>query len=658
MTMRPLALCFAGLALVTGATEPSASGWRTDGLPVIARTGQQLPIAVHPDGAGGLYAFWQNDLPLGVYGIHITSTGDPAGGWPAEGRSIPVGSSSLMTAPDHAGGFYMVWDDANSHLIAQRLDSEGSPMWSASGVEVCPAGGHEGGQILVDDGGALVVAWLDTRNSPPPTGPYEKYHPILDVYAQKLDPFGQLQWDSAGVAVCTDSSDQSMLRIVGDDHGGSFLIWTDSRGWLDADHLRMKCMQHFDESGRPLLARDGVGVGDIRGGIMASDGEGGVLIASYDGRNGPGDDSYVQRVDASGTRLWGVGGVPLSTAIYDQRVWTLVPDGAGGAVVAWHDLRNGHDWDIYAQRITALGEVAPGWPAGGLAVSTSSGDQVGPAAVPDGTGGCIVAWFDLRSPDHGYDVYAQRILGNGRIAAGWTDGGIALCTAMGNQVDPSPIIDGKGGAIVAWGDYRAYADIYAQHISGAGTVGDDATTPTLAALIESSAGTGGVRLRWMMQGGPTPAIMVERRETSDGWRPLGEPRIETDGELAMEDHDVVPGRRYGYRLAWTEPSGERASAGEAWVSIPVLPTLAIRGAAPNPTRGPVDVSFSLANDHPAMLECLDVNGRLAMRREVGSLGSGEHVIRLDAGAAWHVGIYFVRLTQDGSSRVARAVVMN
>ena len=42
---------------------------------------------------------------------------------------------------------------------------------------------------------------------------------------------------------------------------------------------------------------------------------------------------------------------PISTASGDQDQPSIVSDGAGGAIITWHDRRSGTNWDIYAQRV-------------------------------------------------------------------------------------------------------------------------------------------------------------------------------------------------------------------------------------------------------------------------------------------------------------------
>jgi hypothetical protein len=54
---------------------------------------------------------------------------------------------------------------------------------------------------------------------------------------------------------------------------------------------------------------------------------------------------------------------------------------------------------------------------------------------------------------------------------------------------------------------------------------------------------------------------------------------------------------------------------------------------------------------------LDVSGRELAAREVGSLGPGRHLVRLDAAGHTPPGIYWLRLTQGGRSLVRRGVVV-
>src|SRR3989304_788331 len=62
-------------------------------------------------------------------------------------------------------------------------------------------------------------------------------------------------------------------------------------------------------------------------------------------------------------------------------------------------------------------------------ICTAPGYQYNPTIVSDGIGGAIITWFDFRNGD--YDIYAQRINASGDVQ--WTADGVPICTATGSQ---------------------------------------------------------------------------------------------------------------------------------------------------------------------------------------------------------------------------------
>lgn len=79
---------------------------------------------------------------------------------------------------------------------------------------------------------------------------------------------------------------------------------------------------------------------------------------------------------------------------------------------------------------------------------------------------------------------------------------------------------------------------------------------------------------------------------------------------------------------------------------------------PTPGRGEsLTVRFALPSSAPATLALLDVAGRVVSSRQVGPLGAGVHSVDLAAGRRLVPGLYFVRISQGGVARVARAVIV-
>jgi hypothetical protein len=205
---------------------------------------------------------------------------------------------------------------------------------------------------------------------------------------------------------------------------------------------------------------------------MVSDGAGGAIVVWQDLRNLAAYDLYAQHVLSSGTvdPSWTVNGNPVCTATDHQIYPAIVSDGAGGAIVTWDDHRSGTTYDIYAQHVLASGAMDGAWPGGGLAVCTAAGDQLNPTIVSDGSGGAIITWHDDRSGIN--HIYAQHALATGSVDPAWPAGGLTVCAAAVDQQFPAIVSDGLHGAIITWQDFRSgtHTNIYAQRALAAGTV--------------------------------------------------------------------------------------------------------------------------------------------------------------------------------------------
>jgi len=256
-------------------------------------------------------------------------------------------------------------------------------------------------------------------------------------------------------------------------------------------------------------ALDGVSIcpsdGDQWYGYIASDGAGGAIITWWEYRTHLGDVDYIdifaQHVDNEGNNLWPPDGVPICTAPRAQADPFIIPDGSGGAVIAWRDYRNG-DYDIYAQRVNADGNVL--WTPDGVAVSVARSGQYGPKMVSDGIGGFYITWVDDRTTSR--QVRCNRLNSDGTLA--WGPDGIIVRDTPWWQDHHSLISDGAGGAIIVWDDVNngfTALYIFAQRIGPNGsklwdpngvliepTGGVDQLNP----LSIAPSGDGGVIVAW------------------------------------------------------------------------------------------------------------------------------------------------------------------
>ena len=108
-------------------------------------------------------------------------------------------------------------------------------------------------------------------------------------------------------------------------------------------------------------------------------------------------------------------------------------------------------------------------------------------------------------------------------------------------------------------------------------------------------------------------------------------------------------------------SGFFRSLVAAGLPVAVEPTrsggLRVAGFRPNPAGERVTVAFTLATSAPAVLEVLDVAGRRLVRREVGGMGPGDHLLLLGPAFRPTPGVYIVRLVQGARIAHATSVVV-
>jgi len=209
---------------------------------------------------------------------------------------------------------------------------------------------------------------------------------------------------------------------------------------------------------------------------VVSDGVGGAYVGWRDVRNS--DDVFLQRVTASGLIApgWPASGLPVAVLPSVQEFSGLAPDGPGGALVVWEDWRNmppATNRDPYVQRVQSNGSLPSGWALYGNPASSAPRAQYAPQVAPDGSGVAFVVWEDDRDLfTTGSDVYAQHLTADGAVAASWPPGGLALCALPGDQGGVYfAMPDDSGGAVFEWADGRnGGANVYAQRVRSDGTL--------------------------------------------------------------------------------------------------------------------------------------------------------------------------------------------
>ena len=451
------------LVFVMGAS-PAHAEYVKDGA-VICNVGDRYsgPTLVMGADATTIVAWADNrNGNCDIFVQKVDSTALPL--WTADGVAICTAADdqdNIRMISDGAGGAILVWRDRRSgtwDVYAQRIDAEGNALWAPDGIPVSGVSGERSDPQIVPSGvsGGAIIAWIDGR-----AGTSND-----DIYAQAFDGDGNALWTADGLPVCTAAGNQWSVAIIPDGASGAILAWEDNRG-TDADIY----IQRIDGTGAALWDDDGNLACAERNyqwrPRLASDGDFGAYVTWIDLRNGTDYDVYAQRIDQYGYADWLADGVDIATESYHEVAIDIVPDGAGGAILLFGDQREGAP-GMYAQKLNQYGYSM--WLWSGVPICTGVNGPENPQTIPDGSGGAVIAWQDWRSGQT--DLYAQRIDANGDAL--WTGNGVAICRALNNQEGICLVGDGQGGGIMGWRDARSgnKFDTYAQRISAEGLWGN------------------------------------------------------------------------------------------------------------------------------------------------------------------------------------------
>lgn len=428
-----------------------------ENTPVSSAASAQRTPNIIQDGAGGSLVVWE-DARNGagdIFAQRLGKKGEPL--WASEGLPVIV-VPGMQTSPtllaDGASGAIVVWQDyrdGDADIYAQRINASGDTLWSPGGIALVTAVGDQlAPQIIGDGTGGAIVVWEDHRGG---NG---------DIYAQRIDADGLIQWAADGGAVSATAEHQFSPKAAIDAAGGAFVVWEDYRSGIGYDVYG----QRLTGAGTPEWTTNGVVVSAASRNQLSpqviADGSSGAIVAWEDYRGGTAADIYAQRIDSAGVATWTTTGVAISAATNNQRAPQIVADESGGAFIAWEDYRNGNA-DVFAQHIDALGVRQ--WTANGTVVNASANAQLAPRVVLDRVGGIIVAWNTMG--DNGSDVFMQRLNSEGALL--WTADALAVCSATGDQSAVQIIEDGSEGAVVTWTDSREpTTKVYAQGVSASG----------------------------------------------------------------------------------------------------------------------------------------------------------------------------------------------
>jgi hypothetical protein len=363
----------------------------------------------------------------------------------------------------------------------------------------------------------------------------------------------------------------------------------------------------------------------------------------------------------------------VSDAVNGETNVAVAADGLGGATLVWQDLRGGNYADLYGQHVEASGLVADpctppdtlgsnvpvttslvqnyrkfdqGWFFwSGVGVRGSSGDwdievfdQGGwhltsyptcfgfPLAGSYGssTVDFVVGDFnDNQTPPGEYGVRAYRYDGTGGATMEWDSGAETL-----TKDDGIGVSSGSG--------WTGLLDVYDVSLTAGITYYFQLTHPPTADIRV---------LIFTSYGSPDYYYVVPRSaraaESPGPWMTYQAPATDRYGVVVVNEN----GAAGGYNLkVWSTTQ----------VGVPGAPSLStgLKGVAPNPSAGAVQIQFAMREAGEASFEVVDMAGRLVARIAGRRWEAGTWSVPWDGrttrGTAAAPGIYFVQMRVDGS----------
>ena len=332
--------------------------WTYNGVPVCVVVFEQDTISMISDGVGGAILTWQdyrsnNGFP-DIYAQRINTDGVRQ--WTEIGVSI-CNQAAAQRGPrlvsDGVGGALITWYDlraGNYDIYDQRISSSGAVQWTTNGVAVCTMATDQFTPDICSDGaGGSIITWSDYRSTT-----------NFCIYAQRVGPSGAIVWVVDGVIMDNNVAyDKITPKIVSHGVGGAIVTWTDHRtGPTNADIYA----QRVNSTGAVQWTATGViictAAGDQIKPQICSDGNNGAYITWEDHRNANNSDIYAQRIASNAAINWPATGFPICTDPYDQLSPMIVSNGNNGAIIVWQDFRSGNNFDIYENGFNTTGLVA------------------------------------------------------------------------------------------------------------------------------------------------------------------------------------------------------------------------------------------------------------------------------------------------------------
>lgn len=472
--------CVTAVVIAAGLASPALAQWSTDPmnpLEVGAGANDQIQAKIRPTPDGGCWISWF-DNATGGYDVRVQRL-NAAGAAQLAPGGVLVADRNVSSTVDYdlavgpTGEAYITFNDDRggaSQITVNRIASDGTLLWGPAGFGVQVSSGtgfHANPRVTALYSGDVVVGWTTDAM----------------FTLVRLDDGGVPVWPAPVTTV-----DPGHNLTLSDLHASGeevLALWVRSQttNFLSAKGLRM---QRFNADGArvwgadtvvyPSTAQGVTPIKSIQNGYFPTfipDGAGGAVVAWYD--TGTTRNAWIQHVDADGTLRFPGDGLAGSASGTQLRLSAAGAfDASSGDYYLGFVVSNSTQtqWGYRAQRFDSAG--APQWGGAGLQLLGLSTVQTSfDRALATGGGVEFFTFEDccgFTGPLYGWSLDA---------AGGqhWSPIPLRVNTRNSSKARLDVTRSATGDALLAWTDG---SDVVAQNVNPDGSLGADACRADLS----------------------------------------------------------------------------------------------------------------------------------------------------------------------------------
>jgi FlgD Ig-like domain len=464
------------------------------GISICLVEGEQDKLRLAPDGNGGAIFVWEdrrNPDDFDIYGQYVNSDGDVE--W-SVGGDVVCDAINIQESPrivqSGDNEAILVWQDKrvdnfSYDLYTQRIsDNNGNLQlhWNGtSGLLLTDANSDQKqARLFMDGTGGAIYTWIDERNGQTPNN---------DMYAQRIDANGVLQWGVDGFALCDAVNQQggNIVRMMDDNHFS--VSWVDNREGSPGIYYQIMSLagdEFLPHNGKKLVF--GIDSNSSNPEIYSA-GDNYYYMSWTDGRQGVfGSYPYVQILqtelagrgyemlsDLNGvSMLPGFPDIGAEVDVIEIQELIQTVSSNGDLISVWKDNRVSSTSLLFAQKMDLEGNVL--WGDQGTAVTYDPDfpipvSQERPQIIPTDDGGAFVVYNEL---DFNFwlHVNVQRLDANGDGLWGLNNAGIVLTELSTNHFiqDIAYFDDGNILIVYQRNDENHDKDIFAMCLDQTGEI--------------------------------------------------------------------------------------------------------------------------------------------------------------------------------------------